>query len=141
MISRLAITNIFSINFYKKNFNIVSSKELQRNISTTVSIGLFSNYRSPKKYVSLTLPRKIPPRRDPVSVSGLPMIGYMEQTVSTAVIKALTAVGCLKPKYPFLPAKNSALLYVAYHLKGICVYNSNMTSILYGRIKNALTLL
>lgn len=51
-------------------------------------------------------------------VSGLPMLGYMEQSVATALTKALTAVGCFKPKYPFVDAKRSALLYIAYHLKG-----------------------
>ena len=51
-------------------------------------------------------------------VSGLPMLGYMEQSVATALTKALTAVGCFKPKYPFVDAKKSALLYIAYNLKG-----------------------
>ena len=46
------------------------------------------------------------------------MLGYMEQSVATALTKALTAVGCFKPKYPFVDAKRSALLYIAYHLKG-----------------------
>ena len=46
------------------------------------------------------------------------MLGYMEQTVSQAITKALTAVGNFKPKYPFLSATKSALIYTAYHLKG-----------------------
>ena len=75
-------------------------------------------FRLPKKYSSLTLPQKLPPKREPISLSSLPMLGYMEQTVAAAVIKALTAVGNLKPKFPFLSAKRSAVLYVAYHLKG-----------------------
>lgn len=73
--------------------------------------------RLPEKYFGLTLPHKLPPRKEPMLVSGLPMLGYMEQSVATALTKALTAVGCFKPKYPFVDAKRSALLYIAYHLK------------------------
>ena len=74
-------------------------------------------------YHGLILPRKLPPRGTPLSVHQLPMLGFLEQTVSEAITKALTAVGCFKPKYPFLTAKRSALLYVAYHLKGKSVIN------------------
>jgi len=73
--------------------------------------------RQPRKYSTLVLPTKLPPRRDPICVSTLPMLGYMEQTVSTAITKSLTSVGCFKPKHPYLSAKKSALLYVGYHLK------------------------
>ena len=48
----------------------------------------------------------------------LPHLGFMEQTVATPLIRALIAVGDFKPKYPFLTATRSALIYVAYHLKG-----------------------
>ena len=74
--------------------------------------------RTPDKYHGLILPRKLPPRSTPLAIHQLPMLGFLEQTVSEAVIKALTSVGCFKPKYPFLTARRSALLYVAYHLKG-----------------------
>lgn len=30
----------------------------------------------------------------------------------------MTAVGCLKPKYPFISIQKSALIYVALYLKG-----------------------
>ena len=56
------------------------------------------------------------------------MLGYMEQSVATALTKALTAVGCFKPKYPFVDAKKSALLYIAYHLKGKKRISENMLS-------------
>lgn len=78
----------------------------------------FLVYRLPEKYSSLKLPNKLPPKREPIAVSVLPMLGYMEQLLEVPMRKALTAVGCLKPKFPFLSAKQSALLYVAYHLKG-----------------------
>ncbi|XP_033125059.1 adenylate kinase 9-like isoform X4 [Anneissia japonica] len=73
--------------------------------------------RTPEKYYNLKLPHKLPPKQDPLLVTSLPMLGYMEQTLSTAITKSLTAVGCFKPKYPFVSASRSALLYVAYHLK------------------------
>ncbi|XP_038656937.1 adenylate kinase 9 [Scyliorhinus canicula] len=73
--------------------------------------------RLPDKYWDLALPNKLPPVKEPVFPTSLPMLGYMEQGVALSIIKALTAVGCLKPKYPFLSVKKSALLYIAYHLK------------------------
>ena len=74
--------------------------------------------RCPHLYNNLKLPNKLPPRRDPLVVSSLPMLGYMEQAVASAITKALTAVGMVKPKYPFVSATKSALIYVAFHLKG-----------------------
>lgn len=65
-----------------------------------------------------TLPTKLPPLRQPLPVTSLPMLGYLEQAVSAAIINALSAVGARKPKFPFLDSTKSALLYVAYHLKG-----------------------
>jgi adenylate/nucleoside-diphosphate kinase len=75
-------------------------------------------FRSPHLYSNLKLPHKLPPKRDPLVVSSLPMLGYMEQTVAHAITKALTAVGTVKPKHPFVNSTKSALIYVAYYLKG-----------------------
>ena len=74
--------------------------------------------RLPEKYWNLKLPHKLPPKSLPVTVTSLPMLGYMEQTVAHSIQKALTAVGNFKPKFPFLSASKSALVYVACHLKG-----------------------
>ena len=74
--------------------------------------------RLPEKYWDLKLPHKLPPKQAPMAVTSLPMLGYMEQTVAAAITKALTAVGNFKPKYPFISATRSSMLYVAYHLKG-----------------------
>ncbi|XP_039603846.1 adenylate kinase 9 isoform X2 [Polypterus senegalus] len=80
--------------------------------------------RRPEIYWNLKLPHKLPPKKEPVLLTSLPMLGYLEQGVATAIIKALTAVGCLKPKYPFMSMKKSALLYTSYHLKAFNPKNS-----------------
>nr|XP_009932576.1 PREDICTED: adenylate kinase 9 [Opisthocomus hoazin] len=73
--------------------------------------------RLPEKYWNLKLPRKLPPKKEPILLTALPLAGYLEQGVATSLIKALNEVGCLKPKFPFLSVKKSALLFVACHLK------------------------
>ncbi|XP_054030004.1 adenylate kinase 9 [Dryobates pubescens] len=73
--------------------------------------------RLPEKYCNLKLPHKLPPRKEPILLTALPLLGYLEQGVATSLIKALSEVGCLKPKFPFLSVKATALLFVACHLK------------------------
>nr|XP_013031057.2 adenylate kinase 9 isoform X4 [Anser cygnoides] len=75
--------------------------------------------RLPEKYWNLKLPRKLPPKKEPILLTALPMAGYLEQGVATSLIKALNEVGCLKPKFPFLSVKKTALLFVACHLKAL----------------------
>ncbi|CAG03569.1 unnamed protein product, partial [Tetraodon nigroviridis] len=73
--------------------------------------------RTPETYSNQKLPVKVPPICEPVSLTSLPVLGYLEQGVSEAIIKAMTAVGCLKPKYPFFTIQKSALIYLALYLK------------------------
>ncbi|XP_028252479.1 adenylate kinase 9 isoform X2 [Parambassis ranga] len=73
--------------------------------------------RTPETYWDQKLPSKIPPLCEPVPLTSLPTMGYLEQGVAVSVIKAMTAVGCLKPKYPFRSIQRSAVLYVAYYMK------------------------
>ncbi|XP_055981425.1 adenylate kinase 9 [Sorex fumeus] len=73
--------------------------------------------RLPEKYWDQTLPNKLPPLKEPISLTSLPLPGYLEQGTASSLIKALNAAGCLKPKYPFLSVKRSVLLYIALHLK------------------------
>lgn len=51
------------------------------------------------------------------NVVELPMLGFMDQTVSHIVTKALTAVGLARPKHPFLGSQESCLIHVALYLK------------------------
>ena len=69
-------------------------------------------------YEIQTLPSKLPPLKQVLSITSLPMLGYMEQTVATAIIEALSSIGSLKPKFPFYSSTKSALYYVGLHLKG-----------------------
>ncbi|ESN97356.1 hypothetical protein HELRODRAFT_85518 [Helobdella robusta] len=73
--------------------------------------------RKPKMYHAIKNPTIIPPDLAPLSATSLPIPGYLEQKVSHDLIKALTACGNLKPKYPFLSAQKSAIIYVGLYLK------------------------
>jgi adenylate/nucleoside-diphosphate kinase len=112
------------VEYRDKLYNFANEDQLQKFL------------RLPERYWNLKLPKKLPPVRQPLPVSTLPMLGYMEQSVADAIIKALTAVGCQKPKYPFLSAQKSALLYVAYHLKA---FNPRLSEYTRQKYKNKLT--
>ena len=74
--------------------------------------------RKPELYANLKLPHKLPPVKSQINVWNLPMTGFLEQTVADLIKRALNEVGNFKPKFPFLNPTKSALLYVAYYLKG-----------------------
>ncbi|KAH0508523.1 Adenylate kinase 9 [Microtus ochrogaster] len=74
--------------------------------------------RLPMRYWDQKLPHKLPPLKESIHLTSLPLPGYLEQGTATSLIKALNAAGCLKPKFPFLSVRRSVLLYVGFHLKG-----------------------
>ncbi|XP_017457312.2 adenylate kinase 9 isoform X2 [Rattus norvegicus] len=73
--------------------------------------------RLPMKYWDQKLPHKLPPPKESIHLTSLPLPGYLEQGTATSLIKAMNAAGNLKPKLPFLSVRRSVLLYIAFHLK------------------------
>ncbi|KAL2914320.1 hypothetical protein HK105_206092 [Polyrhizophydium stewartii] len=73
--------------------------------------------RTPWKYTDLVLPSKLPPPHAPIGIAGLPIIGYLEQTVASSLMDGLTALGNAKPKHPFKSLDVSACEFLALHLK------------------------
>lgn len=60
------------------------------------------------------LPKKPLP---PLDLQKLPNLGYLQQTQTEIIIKALHAVGKLKPKCPGLDSAKSASVYMALYFK------------------------
>ena len=72
----------------------------------------------PEKYSAIKLPSKLPPPREPAGIAGLPLLGFLEQTVADTLIVSLSALGNLKPKFPHMSASRAAIVYLALYLKG-----------------------
>ena len=53
-----------------------------------------------------------------MDISKLPILGFLEQTVADALIRALSSLGNFKPKYPFMKIERAAAIYLALYLKG-----------------------
>jgi len=81
--------------------------------------------QEPDKYKIVKLPKKLPPKKLKLNFLELPKLGFLEQTLADVITKALNEVGILKPKFPFLSVKKSALFFMACYLKA---YNKNSTT-------------
>ncbi|TPX41691.1 adenylate kinase [Synchytrium endobioticum] len=79
--------------------------------------------KSPWRYTKAVLPAVLPPRKVQIPVASLPLVGYLEHTVSNALTDALTAVGKARPKYPFRNMASSASQYL-----GLCLKANNPKS-------------
>ncbi|KAJ3138794.1 adenylate kinase [Physocladia obscura] len=73
--------------------------------------------RTPWKFVNLELPKKLPPKLVQINVGQLPLIGFLEQSIATALTDALMEVGKFRPKHPYTSLRLSAAKYVALYLK------------------------
>ncbi|XP_069830926.1 adenylate kinase 9 [Dendropsophus ebraccatus] len=116
----------------KKRYEALVSGHIENAVEYRDKIYIFESeeklqrfMRLPERYWNHKLPSKLPPKMEPIMLTSLPLTGYLEQGAATAIIKALNDVGCLKPKFPFVSAKRSALLYIAYHLKAYNPRNSD----------------
>jgi len=49
-------------------------------------------------------------------IDGLPVPGYLEQTVAARVSSALVELSAIKPVYPGLTPKVSAMVYLGLHI-------------------------
>ncbi|XP_060851288.1 adenylate kinase 9-like [Rhopalosiphum padi] len=62
-------------------------------------------------------PLPTPPRPwDREQIDGLPVLGYLEQTVAASVSSALAGLTAMKPVYPGLTATVSAMLYLGLNI-------------------------
>ena len=82
--------------------------------------------RQPENFSTQTLPNKIPPipeiGENITPLKELPALGFLEQSVSKSVSRALSSLSQNKPKIPWLSIEQSALLYTATYLKA---FNQN----------------
>jgi len=71
----------------------------------------------PWLYAPVELPPKLPPTAIETIISSLPIRGYLEQTVGELLVGALTQLAELRPIYPTLSRRESALKFVALYIR------------------------
>lgn len=71
-----------------------------------------------------------------ISLKHLPNLGYLEQTVGHLLTEACCSVNVLRPKYPGLDIKLSALLYIGLYLKTHNLRTSKANLEIYRKVFN-----
>ena len=71
----------------------------------------------PWEFCNGVLPKKLPPKQEPLKVESIPIPGYVQQSVGEEIIEAMVEVSNLRPHYPGLSNRRSAELFVAIYLK------------------------
>lgn len=78
--------------------------------------------KTPWKFVDQTLPKELPPIKVHVPLKNLPIVGYLEETLSDKITEGLQELSKFKPKYPFKTLSHSAELFFALYLKSMQNY-------------------
>ncbi|XP_023318851.1 adenylate kinase 9-like [Trichogramma pretiosum] len=74
-------------------------------------------------YTSIII--QFPHTLEPVDLKCLPNIGFLEQNLGPMLVKAVSRVGGLRPKFPGLSVSQSALIYAGVYLKILQGKNSS----------------
>jgi len=71
----------------------------------------------PWRYADLPLPAKLPPTAVELIIANLPMRGYIEQSMGDLLTAALTTLSELRPIYPTLDRRDSALKFISLYIR------------------------
>ena len=88
-----------------KYFRMLSADKLERFM------------RTPWTFDDLALPVKLPLQAPKIDLSALPLMGYLEQTVVEDMTASMLNLGRDPPRFPGLSGSETALKYLALHLR------------------------
>jgi len=71
----------------------------------------------PWRYSSLQLPAKLPPSAIELIISALPIRGFLEHTLGELLTGALTQLATLRPVYPTLDRRETALKFISLYIR------------------------
>jgi hypothetical protein len=115
------IARSYVVEYAGRKFRMLSQEKLERFM------------RTPWKFVDLKLPVKLPLEVKAVDLTKLPLVGYLEQTVVDQLTNALLSLGRSAPRFPGRTGQESALKYLALHLRA----NNNTNSSVDARLHAA----